>query len=68
MEPFLVLFFAFYLAIAILFAKREALAARAPVDAMLVFGVPAATLGLQAALVRDTPIVVAWSAFAMAAV
>ena len=44
------------------------MAARAPVDAMLVFGVPSATLALQAALVRDTPTVVAWSAFAMAAV
>jgi uncharacterized membrane protein len=67
-EPFLVAFFAFYLAIAILYAKRGALAAKAPVDAILVFGVPLVGLALQAALVHDTRYGVAGSALAMAAV
>jgi uncharacterized membrane protein len=67
-EPFLVAFFAFYVAIAILYAKRGALVAKAPVDAILVFGVPLAGLALQAAIVRDMRYGVAYSALAMAAV
>jgi uncharacterized membrane protein len=67
-EPFLAAFFAFYLAIAILYAKRGALVAKAPVDAILVFGVPLVGLALQAAMVRDTQYGVAYSALAMAAV
>ena len=66
-EPFLAGFFAFYVAIAILYAKREALIAKAPVDAILVFGVPLVALALQAALVHDMRYGVAWSALAMAA-
>jgi uncharacterized membrane protein len=67
-EPFLVTFFVFYVAIAVLYAKRGALLAKAPVDAILVFGVPLVGLALQSAMVRDTRYGVAWSAFAMAAV
>jgi uncharacterized membrane protein len=67
-EPFLVAFFVFYVAIAILYAKRGALVATAPVDAVLVFGVPLLGLALQASLVHDTRYGVAWSALAMAAV
>ena len=67
-EPFLAVFFAFYLAIAILYAKRGSLVAKAPVDAILVFGVPLVGLALQAAMVRDTQYGVAYSALAMAAV
>ncbi len=65
-EPFLVLFFVFYVAIAILYAKQSPLTARAPVDALLVFGVPLVGFALQAGLVRDTRYGVAWSAFALA--
>ena len=67
-EPFLVAFFAFYVAIAILYARRGALVAKAPVDAILVFGVPLVALSLQAAIVHDTRYGVAWSALAMAGV
>ena len=67
-EPFLAAFFAFYLAIAILYAKRGGLETKAPVDAILVFGVPLVGLALQAAMVHDTPYGVAYSALAMAAV
>ncbi|MFO1303734.1 MAG: DUF2339 domain-containing protein [Burkholderiales bacterium] len=67
-EPFLLVFFVFYVAIAILYAKRGALAAKAPVDGILVFGVPMVALGLQAAIVHDTRYGVAYSALAMAGV
>ena len=67
-EPFLVVFFLFYVTIAILYAKRESFAAKAPVDALLVFGVPLVGFALQAALVHDTRYGVAWSAVALAAI
>lgn len=65
-EPFLVAFFLFYVTIAILYAKRESFTARAPVDALLVFGVPLVAFALQAALVHDHRYGVAWSALALA--
>jgi uncharacterized membrane protein len=67
-EPFLVLFFVFYVAIAILYAHRGRFEARAPVDGLLVFGVPLVGFGLQAALVRDVEYGAAWSALALAIV
>lgn len=67
-EPFLVAFFVFYVAIAVLYARQESFAVKAPVDAVLVFGVPLVGLSLQAAMVRNTEYGVAWSALAMAAV
>ncbi len=65
-EPFLVGFFLFYVAIAILHALKNPLRARAPVDALLVFGVPLVTLGLQSLLVGDLDHALMWSALAMA--
>lgn len=65
-EPFLVVFFLFYVAIAVLYAHRGALEAKAPVDAVLVFGVPLVAFALQASLVYDTRYGVAWSALALA--
>ncbi len=67
-EPFLILFFVFYVGIAILYAHRGRFEARAPVDGLLVFGVPLVALGLQAALVRDVEYGAAWSALALAIV
>lgn len=52
-QPFLVLFFVFYVAIAILYAARAPLRTRAPVDGLLVFGVPLIGFALQMGLVRD---------------
>jgi len=66
-QPFLALFFAFYVTIAILYARRGPLAAKGPVDGLLVFGVPLAVFALQAALVRDAPYGAAGSALALAA-
>ena len=67
-QPFLALFFVFYVAIAILYARRGPLAARDPVDGLLVFGVPLVGFALQAALVREFEYGAAWSALALAIV
>lgn len=66
-EPFLVLFFLFYVAIAILFARRRAPVRHDPVDATLVFGVPIVAVLMQAGLVRSFEYGMAWSAFALGA-
>ena len=65
-EPFLVLFFAYYVAIALLEARRGALEVKRPVDGLLVFGVPLAGFGLQVAIVQDFHHGAAWSALALA--
>jgi uncharacterized membrane protein len=67
-EPFLVLFFAFYVAIALLEARRGALDVKRPVDGLLVFGVPLAGFALQVAIVQDFHHGAAWSALALALV
>lgn len=66
-EPFLILFFLFYVAIAVLYALRQPLKLRSYVDGTLVFGVPVVGFALQAALVRDYEYGMAWSALALAA-
>ena len=68
MQPYLVLFFVFYVGIAILYARRGPLDAKAPVDGVLVFGVPIVGFALQMAIVRSHRYGVAWSAGALAAV
>ena len=67
-QPFLALFFAFYLGIAILYAKRAPLEALKPVDGIVVFGVPVAAFALEAGLLTDTRYGVAWAALAVAAI
>ena len=67
-ESFLALFFAFYVAIALLEARRGAFEVRRPVDGLLVFGVPFAGFALQVAIVQDFPHGAAWSAVALALV
>jgi uncharacterized membrane protein len=52
-EPFLVLFFVFYVAVPVLFAQRQPPNLKGHVDGSLVFGVPLVAFGLQGALVRD---------------
>ena len=66
-EPFLVLFFLFYVAIPLLFARRQAGRLERYVDATLVFGVPLVAFGLQVGLVRGIEYGAAWSALALAA-
>jgi uncharacterized membrane protein len=67
-EPFLAFFFALYLAIPILFARRRASELERYVDGSLVFGVPLVTFGLQVALVREIEYGMAWSALTLGAV
>jgi uncharacterized membrane protein len=63
-EPFVLVFFGIYLVVPILFAARQPPHLRGLVDGTLVFGTPAATAVMQAALVRDLPYGLAWSAAA----
>ncbi len=65
-EPFLILFFLFYVAIAVLFALRSPLELRGYVDGSLVFGVPVVGFALQVGLVKDIEYGLAWSALALA--
>ena len=61
-EPFLIGFFLLYVALPLLFARRQRDRLAPYVDATLVFGAPIAVFSLQAALVRDIPLGLAWSA------
>jgi len=66
-EPFLILFFLFYVAIAVLFALRQPLKLKGYVDGTLVFGVPIVGFALQAGLVKRMEYGMAYSALALAA-
>ena len=66
-EPFLLLFFLMYVAVPILYARHQAVALRAPVDATLIFGTPLAAFGLQHGLVREFEYGAAFSAALLAA-
>ena len=61
-EPFLVLFFLFYLAIGILFARNLPLNLKGYIDGTLVFGTPIVCFSLQSVLVKPYPYGLAWSA------
>ncbi|MCF8111406.1 MAG: DUF2339 domain-containing protein [Desulfobacteraceae bacterium] len=64
-EPFLILFFLFYLAISIMFAHRQPVHLKGYIDGTLVFGLPAVVFGLQGALVYEYEYAMAISALAM---
>src|SRR6266702_1302877 len=66
-EPFLILFFLFYLAIAILFASRQPPALRGYVDGTLVFGNPIVAFGLQSGMLHERRFALAYSALALSA-
>ncbi len=65
-QPFLVLYFLFYQAIAILYALRQPPQRLGIVDGTLVFGTPVIVFALQAALVRDMEYALAISAAVVA--
>lgn len=65
-EPFLILFFGFYVAIAALHALRAPGRLRGLVDGPIVFGTPLLAFGLQAGMLHDQPMRLAWSAMAVA--
>ena len=64
-EPFLLLFFAMYLTIPILFALRRAPELKSYVDGTLIFGTPLVAFGLQTRLVHNIEYGAAWSAVAL---
>lgn len=64
-QGFLILFFVFYVAIAIVHAHRQALQLKHYVDGTLVFGTPLLAFGLQYGIVRDKPFGLAFSALAL---
>jgi uncharacterized membrane protein len=64
-EPFLILFFAFYLTIAVLFAWQQPPRLKGYVDGSLVFGLPLVAFALQVGLVKNVPYGLAFSAVAM---
>jgi len=66
-EPFLIAFFLFYHAIAILFAFRQPPDLRGIVDGTLIFGTPGIVFLLQSQLVADTEYGLAYSCAAAAA-
>ena len=61
-QLFLILFFVFYVAIALIWAMRQSLQVKAYVDATLVFGTPLAAFGLQIALIKGVQFGNAFSA------
>ncbi|HET7845203.1 MAG TPA: DUF2339 domain-containing protein [Xanthomonadales bacterium] len=68
-EPFLVLFYLFYLAIPVLYSlRRSAITRTGFVDGTLVFGTPLLAFPLQAAMLREEDMLLAYSALAMAAI
>ena len=66
-EPFLIIFFLFYVLIAVLFALRQPPKLHGYVDGTLLFGVPLAASGLQYSLVQNFEYGVSLSSFAMGA-
>lgn len=67
-EPFLILFFLFYLVLPILFALRQPPKLKGLVDGTLVFGVPLLAFALQSAMVEDMAFGAAWSAAGASAI
>jgi hypothetical protein len=67
-EPFLILFFLFYVAIAVFYALRQSFVLRDYLDSTLVFGTPLVVAGLQSGLVRNMPYGMALSAIGMSVV
>lgn len=67
-EPFLLLFFVFYLLIPLLYARRQPAERRDLVDGSLVFGTPLIAFSLQAGMLHTQPMTLALCALALAAV
>ncbi|MCD9047723.1 DUF2339 domain-containing protein [Luteimonas sp. MHLX1A] len=66
-QSFLALFFAFYLLIPLLYARRRAPARRDIVDGALVFGTPLVAFSLQAGLLHDRTMALALCALGLGA-
>jgi uncharacterized membrane protein len=66
-EPFLILFFLFYLGIAILFTLRQPTKTIGYIDGTLIFGTPIVAFSLQSAMLHERLMVLAYSAVALSA-
>lgn len=66
-EPFLVTFFLLYVAIAVLYSTRHEPTLHGYLDGTIVFGTPIAAFGLQAAMLQDQPVLLAYSALSVSA-
>jgi len=66
-EPFLVLFFLFYVGIAVLFTDRQRDTLNGFIDGMLVFGNPIVAFGLQSTMLHGRLFALAYSALAASA-
>ena len=64
-EPFLILFFLFYLSIGFLFARNLPLPQKGYIDGTMVFGTPIICFALQAKLVEPYTYGLAWSALTL---
>ena len=67
-EPFLILFFGFYVVIGLLYVIRQTAHRRPWVDGTLVFGTPLLAFPLQAALLKNNRMALAFSALVVAVV
>ncbi|WP_159674615.1 DUF2339 domain-containing protein [Andreprevotia sp. IGB-42] len=66
-EPFLLLFFLFYVGIAVLYAARQSSDIKHYIDSTLIFGTPLVGFGFQARLMQDFEFGLAFSAAALSA-
>jgi uncharacterized membrane protein len=66
-EPFLVGFFLLYVAIAVLYSTRQAPNLHGYLDGTIIFGTPLAAFGLQAAMLHDQRLALAYSALGVSA-
>lgn len=66
-QPFLVLFYLFYLAIPLLFARRQPSGRRDVIDGCLLFGVPLVAFSLQAGLLEGQRMPLAFCALGLGA-
>jgi uncharacterized membrane protein len=66
-EPFLIVFFLLYVAIAILYSSRQPPTLHGYIDGTIIFGTPIATFGLQAAMLHENGLALAYSALIVSA-
>lgn len=66
-EPFLLVFFALYLAIPLLYARRRAPGRRDLIDGCLLFGTPLVAFALQAGMLEGARMTIAFNALGLAA-
>lgn len=66
-EPFLIGFFLLYVALAVLYSTRQAPVLHGYLDGTIIFGTPIAAFGMQAAMLHDQRLALAYSALGVSA-